>query len=67
MTETIYFVQNGLASHNQWKPSSLSLSEGDTPDRLPFQATHPKGARADETLVIVLNPENKFNCEFYSV
>ena len=42
MTETIYFVQNGLASHNQWKPSSLALSEGDTPDRLLFQATHPK-------------------------
>ena len=42
MTETIYFVQNGLASHNQWKPSSLALREGDTPDRLLFQATHPK-------------------------
>ena len=41
MTETIYFVQNGLASHNQRKPSSLALSEGDTPDRL-LQATHPK-------------------------
>ena len=42
MTETIYFVQNGLASHNQEKPSSLTLSEGDTPDHLLFQATHPK-------------------------
>ena len=29
-----------FTSHNQ--PSSLALSEGDTPDRLLFQATHPK-------------------------
>ena len=34
---------------------------------LAFSGDSPKSARADRTLVIVLNSKNKFNCEFYSV
>ena len=55
-----------FTSHNQ--PSSLALSEGDTPDRLLFQATHPEEHVQTELWSLfsfVLNhPKNKFNYEF---
>ena len=55
-----------FTSHNQ--PSSLALSEGATPDRLLFQATHPEEHVQTELWSLfsfVLNhPKNKFNNEF---
>ena len=55
-----------FTSRNQ--PSSLVLSEGDTPDRLLFQATHPEEHVQTEPWSLfsfVLNhPNNKFNYEF---
>ena len=55
-----------FTSHNQ--PSSLALSEGDTPDRLLFQATHPEEHVQTELWSLfsfVLNhPKNKFIYEF---
>ena len=55
-----------FTSHDQ--PSSLALSEGDTPDCLLFQATHPEEHVQTELWSLfsfVLNhPKNKFNYEF---
>ena len=64
MIKSIYFIQNGLAIANKLN-NKFPLSEGDTPDRLLFQVTHPE---EHVQMVIVLNhPKNKLNCEFYHV
>ena len=41
MIKSIYFIQNGLAIANKLN-NKFPLSEGDTPDRLLFQVTHPE-------------------------
>ena len=41
MIKNIYFIQNGLAIANKLN-NKFPLSEGNTPDRLLFQVTHPE-------------------------